>query len=64
MSLPSKVLVGSTGSPLSVVRYFPIASKLSRGRPSGSIRAWQTAHPAAARCNSSRCRFVIGVSVG
>src|SRR4029079_17926218 len=53
-----------TVKPLSVVRYFPMASKFSSGNPSGSMNLWHTAHESTVMWTSSRWRLVIGVFVG
>ena len=44
-----------------MVRYLPMASKLSSGRPNGSIKAWQPAQAGLWRCASRRCRLVVGL---
>src|SRR5581483_11507333 len=49
------------GWPESVMRHCPIASKFSRLKPSGSMRAWQLAHAGLARCISSICRTERGL---
>jgi len=61
---PSKLPLGSTGKPLSVVRYFPIASKFSSGKPSGSMYLWHAAQPSLVMCTSSFWRLVMGTFVG
>src|SRR5262245_30413847 len=55
--LPSgSVPDASIGNFPSCVRQPPMASKFSRPKPSGSIRAWQEAHMALVRCCSSCLR--------
>ena len=46
----------------SVVRHWPTASKFSRLKPSGSMRAWQLAHTGLARCRSSISRTDRGLA--
>ena len=46
----------STGLPSSSVRQRPTASKFSSEKPTGSIRLWQLAQAALARCSASRSR--------
>src|SRR5581483_5295758 len=43
----------SIPAPASVVRHWPRASKFSRLKPSGSIRAWQPPHTGSLRCISN-----------
>src|SRR6185436_20154406 len=47
--------VESIGRPSSFVRQRPIASKFSSEKPIGSMRLWQLAQAALARCSARRC---------
>ena len=49
------------GDSPSTVRHCPSASKFSRLKPSGSMRAWQLAQVGLARCRSSISRTDTGV---
>src|ERR1700690_1566629 len=48
-----------TAAPLSVVRYAPVASKFSNGKPAGSMVWWQLEQPGIDACTSSVCRTVM-----
>src|SRR5258706_71408 len=47
---------GSIGLPSSTVRQRPRTSKFSREKPTGSIKLWQLAQTALARCSERRSR--------
>ena len=65
IACPSKVLVGSTGKPLSSRAVLPDRVEALERQPEGiHQRVAGRARAAAARCASSRWRFVIGTSVG
>src|SRR5947209_18730401 len=52
-----RVPLESMGNLPSIVRHLPVASYFSRPKPSGSMRLWQDAQMALARCFSSCTRM-------
>src|SRR5260370_36727940 len=59
--LPEQLMVQLISAPISFPRHFPVASKCSSAKPSGSIREWQDAHTAFLRCSSIRSRSAVGL---
>src|SRR4026208_1866981 len=59
MLWPNATRVALIAAAPSIVRHWPTASKFSRLKPIGSIRAWHDAHTGLARCCSSISRTVV-----